>query len=55
MLPSKEFAGASLLDEHAIASSALEAPRRLVSDANNLVARRQYSEALTHYYDALEM
>lgn len=45
----------SLLDEHAMASTALEAPRRLVSSANNLVAHRKYSEALTCYYDALEM
>jgi hypothetical protein len=50
-----EFAGASLLDEHAMASEALEAPRALVTTANTLVAKRKFSEALTHYYDALEV
>ena len=44
-----------MLDEHAIASEALEAPRRLVTAANGFVAKRQYSDALTHYYDALEV
>jgi hypothetical protein len=33
----------------------IQAPRRLVTAANSLVAKRKYSEALTHYYDALDV
>ena len=48
-------AGAALLEEGKSTAERLREPRLLVSRANRLVAEQQFSEALSHYYDALDM